>query len=588
MAMKATAFAAGPLASLATKTSWIKHCMALVLVAALAACGGGSKGASGSFGVNAPTAVTATSQASAKDSAAAAEVEVEGTTARVVVKELAFAQKTASSARTPIYRFFNTQTNTHFYTSSATERDSACRLSQYQLDGVGFYAYADAQPGMSAVYRFYNLKTGTHFYTISASERDTVRATMSATFTYEGPAWYAATAPDSGNTPIYRFYNATTGAHFYTVSAQERAIVAQEYRQYAYEGVGYFAWPTQSAADDTPAQPDVPVQPVSPSLPGDPSQGGTGTGGGQGGTGGSMTGGDNGQARTLFAAAISVGVIASFSDPNPAPGTALAGRTITGIGALGKSLAYDAASDRLYATNASSIIVIDQASKAAGAVAPSRTISVPAASFIGWTNLYFDKAADVLYLCGSQQYNPAVAVIPQASTANGAVTSARVFRLNSGSSACVVDPQRHLLYALGSTIGVYVFDMATLSDTLPSNQNNQAARVLNFPGFIVGTGLAIDVARDRLYASDLQNKLVIVNDASTASGQVIYSKIALPAPSEFVTLDAAHDRLYVGSYPNAAFVFNNASTLGNNSTAVGTAGYGASSTASTIAGFAFP
>lgn len=324
------------------------------------------------------------------------------------------------------------------------------------------------------------------------------------------------------------------------------------------------------------------------------SDGSASAGGGQNGTGSGTGGGGTGnggiEARTVFAVAPAVGVIAAFSDPNPAPGSTIIGRTITGLGMLGKSISYDAANDRLYATNGNSIVVFDQVSKASGAVTPTRTISVPAAAFMGpSTSLYFDKASDVLYLCGSQQYNDALAVIPQASTVNGAVTTARVFRLNSGSEACVVDTQRKILYTLGSTIGVFVFDITALSDTLPSFQDNQAVRVMTVPGTMLGTGVAIDVARDRLYVSDRMGKLVIVNGASTATGFAIPNvQVQLPSGSMSVTLDAAHDRLYIGSYPNSAFIINNASSLVAGAAAPAATAFTASSTATTVAGFAFP
>ena len=74
-----------------------------------------------------------------------------------------------------------------------------------------------AQP----VERFFNTTTGTHFYTISQTEKNFVIANYPV-FVYEGPAYYAMTATGTDRTDLYRFYNTKTGAHFYTTSPAER------------------------------------------------------------------------------------------------------------------------------------------------------------------------------------------------------------------------------------------------------------------------------------------------------------------------------------------------------------------------------
>lgn len=90
------------------------------------------------------------------------------------------------------------------------------------------------------VYRFYNGSSGAHFYTISASERSTIRA-LWPYFTDEGIAYYASTAPGFGLTPLYRFYIPGRGFHFYTASATERdRIQATLAGTYSYEGVGHY------------------------------------------------------------------------------------------------------------------------------------------------------------------------------------------------------------------------------------------------------------------------------------------------------------------------------------------------------------
>src|SRR5262249_12397717 len=61
---------------------------------------------------------------------------------------------------------------------------------QFVDEGARFYAYANDAIDRLPVHRFYNTKTQTHFYTASDTERAYVAAHYPA-FVYEGVAWYA-------------------------------------------------------------------------------------------------------------------------------------------------------------------------------------------------------------------------------------------------------------------------------------------------------------------------------------------------------------------------------------------------------------
>ncbi|RZI71756.1 MAG: hypothetical protein EOP80_14645 [Variovorax sp.] len=149
-----------------------------------------------------------------------------------------------ATQRAPIYRFYNTMTGAHFYTSNAGERDMVIStLPRFAYEGVGFYAYSQTPMSSSPVHRFYNNRTGAHFYTINDQERQSVQDQFSW-YSYEGPSWYAYKAPATDATPMHRFYNVRTQAHFYTMSAGERDYVLQTHPQFSYEGVGYYAWTT--------------------------------------------------------------------------------------------------------------------------------------------------------------------------------------------------------------------------------------------------------------------------------------------------------------------------------------------------------
>lgn len=151
----------------------------------------------------------------------------------------------SGGVRPPIYRFYNTATGAHFFTSSVAERDSViANLKSFKYEGIAFYAYSLRVTDSSPVFRFYNPKTAAHFFTISIAERDWVQRTYPF-FQYEGPSWYAQAAGGNGATAMYRFYLPRTGTHFYTISAAERDYVVQSLKEYQYEGTGYYAWTSQ-------------------------------------------------------------------------------------------------------------------------------------------------------------------------------------------------------------------------------------------------------------------------------------------------------------------------------------------------------
>ena len=45
--------------------------------------------------------------------------------------------------------------------------------------------------------------------------------------------------------PVYRFYNTATNAHFYTISASDRAFINANLPTYRDEGVAFYSWTSQ-------------------------------------------------------------------------------------------------------------------------------------------------------------------------------------------------------------------------------------------------------------------------------------------------------------------------------------------------------
>lgn len=166
----------------------------------------------------------------------------------------------ASGSVGAIYRFYNARDKAFFYTNSVAERDMIIRestdASYTPANGVWPYFYqgatfeqAHSSTGSTPVFRFYNTDTGHHFFTTSQAEKDMVQKESTDPsygqpglwpFVYEGIAFNAfADANHRDALPVYRFYSAELNRHFFTGSAAE-ANEIQLTGQWISEGVGYW------------------------------------------------------------------------------------------------------------------------------------------------------------------------------------------------------------------------------------------------------------------------------------------------------------------------------------------------------------
>ena len=149
----------------------------------------------------------------------------------------------AMGTLTPIYRFFNKQSASHFYTASAAEKDSviANLSATYALDGV---AYRVSSVYATPLHRFYNKVNGSHFYTATEAEKNDVIANLASTYTYDGVAYRVSRTSVAGSTPVYRFFNKQNASHFYTASvAEKNGVVANLSATYALDGVAFYVTP---------------------------------------------------------------------------------------------------------------------------------------------------------------------------------------------------------------------------------------------------------------------------------------------------------------------------------------------------------
>ncbi|GJE40215.1 matrixin family metalloprotease [Methylobacterium persicinum] len=107
---------------------------------------------------------------------------------------------------------------------------------------------ASATPAASdvtAVYRFYDTQTGDHFYTTSSAEKAQIQQTL-PWFTYEGTPW-ATPTKGADTTDVFRFFDTSSNAHFFTTSVSERDQIMKTAPSFKYEGVAFEAYADASA-----------------------------------------------------------------------------------------------------------------------------------------------------------------------------------------------------------------------------------------------------------------------------------------------------------------------------------------------------
>ncbi len=235
---------------------WGTGMFAMGVAAAMSACGGGdmSSEEGPSKAVSARGVVSAQAGPKTADGSAFAA----GTTSEARLKSVettvkpAASRKAATSSVT-VYRFYNSATRAHFYTSSEAEKNTVLlNMPFFSYDGAVFTAAGLPDAGLSPVYRFFNRQTGVHFYTISETEKDDILARLPQ-FQLDGPAYFASEVSGSGFIPVHRFYLPAKGYHFYTASEEEKNHVEANLGQtYRYEGIGYYVLSEVPRSDKLP------------------------------------------------------------------------------------------------------------------------------------------------------------------------------------------------------------------------------------------------------------------------------------------------------------------------------------------------
>ena len=156
---------------------------------------------------------------------------------------LELAPNVAPNTPQPTFRFFDTIHGTQFLTSSSAERD-ALRAGHpeltYEGEGMMSVTADPADANVAPVFRFFNSSNGTHFFTTSAGERDSIVATR-PDLIQEKANFAEHLRPAEGDVAVYRFFNSGSGDHFFTNSTVERAAIVGSRPDMVDEGIAFYA-----------------------------------------------------------------------------------------------------------------------------------------------------------------------------------------------------------------------------------------------------------------------------------------------------------------------------------------------------------
>jgi len=158
----------------------------------------------------------------------------------------------------PVHRFWSPNMRGHFYTIDEAEKqkliDNFAGIWIYE--GIAYRTLAEqTNPNAVPVYRFWSTALNGHFYTIDEEERNKLITQFPDVWTYEGPVFYAfPEGLQPGDTsPVYRFWSESLGHHFYTIDEAEKQKLVDNFPDiWALEGIAWYAYPP--AAQDIQQQ----------------------------------------------------------------------------------------------------------------------------------------------------------------------------------------------------------------------------------------------------------------------------------------------------------------------------------------------
>ena len=123
-------------------------------------------------------------------------------------------------------RFFNPVSGGHFFTADTVENNAVVEADVFNSEGIGFEALSrDAETvfGSIPIYRFFNVNLGSHFFTGFEEEKNHVLQLTD--YVFEVLVLERFNDKSSSTLAIHRFFNTETGGHFFTADEVERDSV---------------------------------------------------------------------------------------------------------------------------------------------------------------------------------------------------------------------------------------------------------------------------------------------------------------------------------------------------------------------------
>ncbi len=121
----------------------------------------------------------------------------------------------------PFFRYRNNSIKRHHYTTNWGE--IGYNSNGFGYEGIAGYIYNNNISGTTAFYRYYNSSSRDHFFTTSA--------TPPSGYGSEGIAGYVYSTQVTGSIPLYQYFSSTNG-HFYTTNFAELGNGAHGYTYY--------------------------------------------------------------------------------------------------------------------------------------------------------------------------------------------------------------------------------------------------------------------------------------------------------------------------------------------------------------------
>lgn len=154
---------------------------------------------------------------------------------------------------TTVYEFVNSSLDCYFYTVDEYEKSVIAEsLDNYELQEVQpgeairtlTENETDSLTGAESeeVYRFFNTETGSHLYTTSEFERDSILENLD-NYTLDDNMFFAYTEEVKDSIDVHRFYNATEDVHVFTHSDTEIEKMMADSENFNDEGVAFYVMP---------------------------------------------------------------------------------------------------------------------------------------------------------------------------------------------------------------------------------------------------------------------------------------------------------------------------------------------------------